>query len=233
MSNGTHRHEFDVHLSAENIDKETITAIERLGYKQDDFHNNRNSAPPSYHASYHKHLSKPCDALWRDTTEILWRSPTFRGCLEEELFGCLRYEFDTHDASAWPFSTSPFPLEKCKPGEHKECDIHVSVDLKRAAPSAIAKLEELNMISFDRNVVEPREVDLSPIIKRRRVYSLTFEDVELGEQVFHRLYGIIRNLPGLNGKMKLEQVTRFLVRPSDAEQLPIVRNAYARAWLSS
>ena len=84
-------------------------------------------------------------------------------------------------------------------------------------------MEDFNFISFE------REIDGV----MRRVYSLTFGNVQHGENVFHKLHELFQFIPGLVGKMKLEKVTRFMVHPDEAGQLPITRDANAEAWLTA
>ncbi|MEK7068880.1 MAG: hypothetical protein AAB947_00690 [Patescibacteria group bacterium] len=215
---------FDIHLSAELIGRETIRQLESFGFREDFFRNNRNSKPPHYHASYRTHLDAPDNILWGRTVSLLTSAPGFRGCLEEESFGDLRYNLNTlSSVSDTKLCVQPFELETCRPGEHKTCDVHINVNMDRTTPDGLEHMEQFNFISFDRTVGK----------ETRRVYSLTFEDLTLGEEVFHRLYGIFQNIPGLVGKMKRERVTRFMVSPSDAEQLPIVRTTFAKSWLAS
>lgn len=219
-----HHQQFDMHLSAEHISREVVAILEKSGFTQDYFRNNRNSEPPHYHASYRMHLNKPENALWESTVALLTGDPNFRGCLEEEMFSdTLRYEFDTHAVVCpSPLSFKPFVLSMCAVGEHKACDIHINIDLERTHQMALAEMERFNFISFEREVRG----------NMRRIYSLTFEDLEFGDRVFRKLYGILKCIPSLVGKMKLEKVTRFLVYPNDANQLPIVRNQDAQKWLA-
>ncbi len=217
--------QFDIHLSAEAISPKTVDSLEESGFKKDFFQNNRNSKPPHYHASFRTHFNEPDDALWQRTVVLLTSDPNFRGCLEEEVFnGELRYHFDSHDLSSGAsVSITPFVLQTCEPCEHKGCDIHINIDLQATRPEALGRMEEFNFISFE------REVDGV----MRRIYSLTFGNIRHGERVFHRLHELFQIIPGLVGKMKLEKVTRFMVHPDDAGQLPIIRDANAEAWLIS
>ena len=212
----------DIHLSAESINPETVAAFEALGFKQDIFQNNRNSKPPHYHASYRTHINEPDDALWERAVALLRSVCGFGGCLEEESLGDLRHDLNTSsDVSGGVLLVRPFELDTCRPGEHKECDLHINIDVGRTTPAGIEQMERFNFCSFDRTVDD----------ETHRVYSLTFEDVVLGEEVLHRLYELFQKIPGLVGRMKLEKVTRFMVHPSDAEQLPIVRSVFAQGWL--
>jgi hypothetical protein len=221
MNSVDHPH-FDIHLSAESISPETIVAFEALGFKKDFFQNNRNSKPPHYHASYETHLDGPDDALWDRAISLLKSSPGFRGCLEEEEFGGLRYDLDTPLRFRRFMRDRPFELETCRPGEHKACDLHINIDVDRTLLIALNQMDGFNFCSFDRTVDN----------ETHRIYSLTFEDVVVGEEVLHRLHRIFQKIPGLVGKMKLEKVTRFMVYPPDAEQLPIVRSTFAKTWLT-
>ncbi len=215
--------QIDMHLSAEAIGLETIVRLEGLGFKKDFFQNNRNSKPPHYHASYRHHFREPNDELWQSAVDLLRSDPGFRGCLEEEEFSDgLRYHFDTRSLTGGSKEViRPFALETCKPGEHKACDIHINVDLEQTSSEGLKELEKFNFISFE------REVD--GVL--RRVYSLTFEHIDRGKEVFESLRNRFEQIPGLVGKMKLEKVTRFMVHPIGAEQLPIVRDAFVQSWL--
>ena len=213
----------DTHLSAEAISAETIAQLESLGFKEDFFRNNRNSRPPHYHASYKEHLPEANDEMWENALALLKSDSSFRGCLEEEAFSDeLRYELDTRTLTIEGTEyIHPFVLEICKPGEHKACDIHINIDLELTSLEGLKKLQEFNFISFEREITG----------KMRRIHSLTFENFGQGKEVFEKLYVLLKQIPGLVGKMKLEKVTRFMVHPTGAEQLPIVRDAFARSWL--
>ncbi len=213
---------FDIHLSAKSIADATREILEASGFIQDFFRNNRNSEPPHYHASLKMHLGTPDNVLWNNTKAILLGDPEFCGCLEEEEFQ-LQEKIETCGIDESACGDIPaFALDTCKPGEHKACDIHININLEESAPSALMKMERFNFISFEREVGGTM----------RRIYSLTFEDLELGGQVFRKLYNMLVYVPHLVGKMKLEKVTRFLVYPNTADQLPIVRNQTARKWLA-
>ncbi len=215
----------DIHLSAEAISPKTVAQLEGLGFKEDFFRNNRNSNPPHYHAFYKEHFGEQSDELWGNAVALLKSDLGFRGCLEEEEFSDgFRHELDTRAlAIAGTGSVRSFVLETCKPGEHKACDIHINIDLEQTSLEGLKKLEEFNFISFERKVDG----------KMRRIHSLTFENLEQGKEVFETLHLLLKQVRGLVGKMKLEKVTRFMVHPSGAEQLPIVRDAFARSWLVS
>jgi hypothetical protein len=63
------------------------------------------------------------------------------------------------------------------------------------------------------------------------VYTLTFEDVEIGVAVMNRLKEEFKKIPDLYGKIKLETIHDYWVHPDDAHQLPLVRIKDAEEWL--
>jgi hypothetical protein len=212
---------YDIHLSAEVISKDTINQIAALGLVEDFLRNNINSTTPHFHASLPDHIVIPDDSLWSELTKVLVADLSFRGCLEEELLDDRRRRVFATTISTTVGKTFPFRLETCRAGEHKACDLHIRVDLQKTSVEALELMEQFNFISFERLV--------SGVW--RRIYSLTFEDITIGVDVMDKLQSCFEQISGLTGQMKLEEVTRFWVHPSDAMQLPIVRNADANAWL--
>lgn len=212
---------YDIHLSAGAITFETIQSLGRLGMTEDYLRNNLNSVTPHYHGSM-PHMDEPNEELWRELKKVLSADSRFRGALEfEQNDSTLCYRFETPLTTA-PSNALPFRLEKCKPGEHKACDVHLRVDPVKTTPGAIEELKRFNFISFERlvgGVWYP-------------VYSLTFENLTVGKAVMSRLVTILESIPGLVAKMKLERIHDFWVHPDDAHQLPIVRNTDAEDWLS-
>lgn len=216
--------EYDFHISAETISKNTIAEILELGFDEDALRNNLNSAPPHFHASFKHHYHKPKDDLWNNTKAIVEADSIFRGCLEEEMMvDSKRCFFSVPDGPIMQRSIPCFKLSECEFGEHKECDIHITIDPILTSSSVVEWLEQANFISFDRL----RGSNWC------RIFSLTFEATSDAEQIFSALKQVFLTIPGLNAKMKLEYVHRFLVVPKNAGQLPIVRSTDVAEWLSS
>lgn len=213
----------DIHLSAEAVDPATVTGLEGLAFKPDFFQNSKNNKPPHYHASFRTHLGTPDNALWQSAVSLLKSDPHFRGCLEEEINrDAFRYSLDTVSCPPGDMpEIRPFKLETCSRGQHKSCDIHINIDLGVSSDEGIERLEAFNFISFERVVAGIT----------CRVYSLTFESLDRGKNVFEALHVLFKQIPGLKGKMKLEEVTRFMAYPEEAEQLPIVRDTFLESWL--
>ena len=121
-----------------------------------------------------------------------------------------------------PVPSAP-ALRDCGSGMHKACDIHLSIEVERSDSAAVEHVDDLQLISFDKPVGDTT----------RRVHSITCESVEDGRCVFQCLVKHMSCVPGLVGKIKMEETTRFLRVPSDAPTLPITTAEEVARWLST
>lgn len=212
--------DFDIHLSAGNMSRATVLAVEALGFVRDEFANNTRCVAVAYHATYRGPSSLPDDELWRKCCDALQADEGFSGCLEEESIS------DHHRRTLSRHSGEPSPLLPpihfitVPAGEHKACDLHISVSLDRSTKSAIKQLESLELVSFEKPSAEGV----------RRVYTATCQAWEDGERLFAVLGQHLDRIPGLHGKMKLEKTIRFLRHPQDAVALPLLTPKAAKRW---
>lgn len=215
--------EVDIHLSADNISTSTILKLVEIGFQRDEFTNNRRCNATAFHATLKEHVNIPDNKIWDLIVELLSYDSHFVGALEEEFFfESDRYIIHGKDTGI-DWLTIPFIMSKPLAGEHKACDIHMSIDFAASSHEAINTIEKLNMISFDRPI--PNGF--------RRVYSLTFEKISDGKAVFEVLKEITSSTDGLIGKLKFEKINRFFIYPPEASQLPIVKSKEVIAWLAA
>lgn len=209
---------FDLHLAAFRIDPGTISQLERMGFVRDEFANNTRCERSEYHATYRGAMALPSDSLWQQTVEFLKTDNNFSGGLEEERAG--NSEEFTGDSSFWPGAPRAIESVTCPAGKHKACDIHIRIELEQSSEEAVNFLERLTLASFEKP--GPRGV--------RRIYTATSETVEDGEKLFSALVSLLRTVPGLRGRAKLEYTTRFFRFPEDAPSLPLVTTSALRRW---
>lgn len=215
---------YDLHLSAEQISRATISELEALGFRRDEFANNTRCYASAYHATYRGAVKLPDDRLWNLVCERLQADPEFSGTLEEEATEP-RHRADFHGAGK-RLPTSPGGIglvADIPPGKHKACDLHISVSLNQSTSEALDFMESMKLISFDKPTAEGV----------RRVYSVTCETFEEGEQLFKTMSRLLGKVHGLAGKLKLERTTRYLRKPDDAAMLPLTIAADLNKWLTA
>jgi|GEM_PF-3222217 hypothetical protein len=212
---------YDIHLSAEVIASTTIVHLEKLGMHEDFLREHRLSVPPHYHGTHRKHLPS-LGGEWEQVVDILRADASFRGTLEGEQNDTQWQTFYGGTGKLDRLPMRPFVLEQCKPGEHKACDIHLRVDPRFSTDPAVRALETCGFIYFKRKAPD---VDYL-------IFTLTFEELRVGEYVFEKLHDKLAALNGLVGRMKLEVAEKYWVHPDDATQLPIVRTTFAQEWLA-
>lgn len=217
------KYTYDLHISTDSISPSSITALEGLGFIEDEFYNNRNSTPVFWHATFSKHYHEPDDQLWKNILHIVNEDRIFSGTIEEEKFeGGNRFFYANVNKNDIP-SLDPFVLEVCAPGEHKACDIHINVDKNKTPEKIMTFIDELNLISFERTLKD----------SSHRIYSLTFETLEDGQATLKLLDSLFSQLSGFHGKMKLEEIHRFHTHPAHTTQLPIVRSNFLKNWIKN
>lgn len=203
--------------------------------EEDFLREHRNSESPHWHGSYREHLPR-LDVIWERVVKILKDDETFGGTLEGELnLSDWKVQCTTgrkRDSEHINLSR-PFDLETCLPGEHKACDIHLKVHPGLTSVGSVEKLERLGFIYFKKDVPNLDDDPQYVGVNTYDIFSLTFEDVEIGKRVFAVLREELAINHGVYGWLKFEVAERYWVHPADAKQLPIVRTAFAKAWLAS
>lgn len=212
---------YDIHLSAYTISQDTIIKFEQLGFQRDQFANNTRCEVTAYHGTYRGNEHLPNTDLWEKLCSILENDTSFSGGLEEE-------EFDA-DATI-TFSGSGIevkPLlpamvtEQPAPNVYKACDIHINIDLENSDLECLKHLETLQVASFDK----PKDG------KVYRIFTITTETLEDGHKAFSIVSDYLKDLKGINGKMKLEKTTRFLRKPATAYSLPLTNKISFQNWI--
>lgn len=215
--------EYDLHLAAARISSETVTELSALGFCRDGFSNYVRCETGEYHASFKHTESLPDDGLWQRVCRLLQRDERFSGYLEMEeephesrciLFG---------ESVCEPLPLPPIPMARCSAKVSKACDLHIGVELSESTMHAIERMDRMEVSAVDKKTCRGT----------RRVYTVTFESLEDGEQAFSILRRHLTTVPGLRGKVKLERVVRCLRKPLDAITLPIVTRQAGRLWFSS
>ena len=219
---------YDLHLSAHEIKPLTITQLEKLGFVRDEFANNRYCDTTKYHGTFPNW--KPNEELHDLIVSTLSRDETFNGGLEEEVvLPSFRsfFTFEPHVKEEdsvtirYDFFRGSFPFQKaipCPAEKLKACDIHISVDWQRTGKETKQAFDQLEIVSFDKPKLSEDGFN--------RIFTLTFENLANGVNVFHRITEMfsIRNGEGVNfcGKVKLEITTQIYRKPLDGTMLPLI-----------
>jgi hypothetical protein len=212
---------FDIHLSASAIEAETIQAIGRLGFVEDEFFECRNCQPALYHATYRGPSDLTDREVWIAAVDIVSEPTGFRGALELE--ECLA-QISTNGANCMG-SSAPVPnqlsIQACPPDTYKACDVHIRTMLDEVPDVALSWLDRLGIASFER-MRERRPT---------RVYTATFDQLAAGHLFLKSIDD--RLISGINQGIsaKLESTIEFVRQPSDAPTLPITFAHQLHQWL--
>jgi len=199
-----------------------VEVLERVGFVRDEFANSTRCVASEYHATYRGGICLPDDHLWSGTCITLQSDSDFIGCLEEEEYQdtdvCL-----IEGSQEGEIQTLP-PLECAIPSrdKHKACDIHIGIE-RSWSDAVVHCMEHLECACFDKPTADGV----------RRIYTITCESIGDGRQLFDTLYDLLKCVPGLCGKMKLERTIRFLRVPDDAPTLPISTEESVDSWLTA
>jgi hypothetical protein len=215
--------EYDLHLSAISISSGTVQAIESIGFVRDEFANNTKCVASEYHGTFRGSAPLPDDHLWATICSVLSSDTAFSGGLEEEVTQPHHEHRLIGSADAIPEALPPIELQPITAGKRKACDLHISISLATSARHAIEYIETLQAASFEKP--SPEGV--------RRIYTVTCETFEDGENLFLALCNMLDQVPGLHGKLKLEGTTRFFRHPIDAATLPLTDSQSVRRWLNT
>ena len=195
-------------------------ALTELGFVRDTFTNNTRCHASQYHATSGCRDKLPEDKLWESVCDLLRQDRSFAGCLEEEAIDPKHRRKIAGSGSKIPEPPGPLQSTNCGPGRYKACDLHISIDLNASHDSAVAWLEHLELMYFDK----PTPTGT------RRVYTVTCETCEDGETLLNMFHDSFLKVPGLKGKMKLEITTRHFRHPEDAPTLPLTTGATIGRW---
>lgn len=215
--------QYDLHLSAYSISKETIIAVESLGFLRDKFANNRYCDTTAYHATYRGDSRLPNNELWQNLKLALTQDSSFVGGLEEEQYvpeEVVRFSV-TKVSECKPVSVEKLPFHRPATNEYKACDIHLNVTLVESSAAAIDYISSIEFASFDKPETDGVH----------RVFSATCESLESGRKLFKFLCGVLETISGLKAKMKFERTTRFIRIPLDAPALPLLSDDDLENWL--
>ena len=218
---------YDLHLSAHAISMPSIKKLEKLGMVRDTFANNKYCDTTAYHATFPNWY--PNEGLRDDIISILANDEKFNGGLEEEITlphfrRFFTYEPDAREANADALGIifeDIFPkkkAEKCPADRLKACDMHINVDWEYSGKQTKNAFDFLEIVSFDR----PTQNKFG----YNRIYTLTFESLANGVDVFEKLVRFIEMGNGtvlkFVGKVKLEQMTQIYRKPLDGTLLPLI-----------
>ncbi|MFZ2890090.1 hypothetical protein, partial [Sulfuricurvum sp.] len=195
---------YDVHLSAFEISRESITALEKIGFSRDEFTNNTRCERTAYHATYRgTNLVSPDNVLWDNICAILQSDSAFIGALEEE-------EIDEDEIICFQAKQykeiallPSFETKQPAPDQYKACDIHINIDLEKSDVNALKHLDILNVASFDKPIAN----------KIHRIFTVTTDTLDNGYEVFAIIGNHLQQTEGLSGKMKFEKTTRHFRKP--------------------
>lgn len=214
--------DFDMHLAAASISRDTVVKLAQHGFKRDEFANLTFCHTGDYHGTFRGATPLPSKQLWEDICALLEADEGFSGYLEEESCGeQWRREFNGLSSGSGEH-LPPVLMTTCPAGMRKACDIHMALYLDSSPISAVEFMNSLGCASVDR--VGPEGV--------RRVYTITCESLEDGRQLFAELSDHLSRVNGLNGRMKLEVTTRHYRKPADAMTLPIATKDAVAAWFA-
>lgn len=211
----------DIHLSAYEISKEAIKDFEALGFQRDEFANNTRCEVTAYHGTYRGKEHLPSTKLWEKLCHILENDLSFSGGLEEEEFDADATILFNGSGQETKALLPAMETEQPAPSVYKACDIHINIDIENSDPSCLQYLEALQVASFDK----PKDG------KTHRIFTITTETLEDGHKAFSIISDYLKDIKGLNGKMKLEKTTRFLRKPSTAYSLPLTNKQAFKTWL--
>lgn len=216
--------QFDLHVSAQEIDATTIAELDAVGYRRDDFANSRRCNRAAYHASLHAADQPEASALWLTSEQIVKHATTFIGSLESEQT-LERTTLASRDASGLE-QLDQLPAARlihCPIGTEKECDIHISIAILPQTEKALQLMSTANLPSFDK----PTQSFAS------RVYTVTCQRLSDGVRIYHLLRQTLDSIPSTSGKMKLEKTVCQFRCPPDAPVLPLLNIEQARAWITA
>ncbi len=214
--------EYDMHLAALEISRETVAKLNDNGFKRDDFANLTYCHTGDYHGTYRAAAQLPNKDLWDRICSLLDADEGFSGYLEEEL---CEEEWREPLGGGGSSSSAYLPamtMITCPVGRRKACDIHMAVFLDSTSDSAVEYMNRLKAPSVDRP--GPEGI--------RRVYTITCESLADGQRLFRELYRHLSIVPGLYGRMKLEVTTRHYRKPADAMTLPLATKDAIASWLA-
>jgi hypothetical protein len=214
---------YDLHLSAYAISQDTVREVESLGFRRDEFANNRRCDTTAYHGTYRGSETLPSDSLWARIKDTLGADNSFVGGLEEEEFFPQQTRFlKTSSCDAPVVRRQLLISEVPRAGNYKACDIHINVSISETSKEALEAIEAIGLASFDKPAA-------NGIV--HRVFSATCETLDDGNALFDALLEWLNSLPELSAKVKFESTRRFMRLPADAPALPLVSHQNLQLWL--
>jgi hypothetical protein len=216
--------EYDMHLAAARISRSSIEQLAEVGFVRDEFANLTHCHTGEYHATYRGVIPLPDEGVWARTTGILNADERFSGYLELEATPLeLLRTYPTPIEGSLPPLPPAITLVECTAELRKVADVHTGVMLEQSRPEALAWFDAL----------KAAYVEKPTPAGTRRVYTVTFEQVEDAKHFAQVLDAHLRRLPGFVGKMKLEVIKRQLRKPADAVTLPIARPQAVADWIAA
>jgi hypothetical protein len=202
----------DIHISAYRLSLTTIKLFEGLGFQRDPFANNTRCSCTVYHGTFRGDAALPSETLWSAIAEAVALDEAFVGTVEQESFDDVAVRFIRPRSGPVPL-TLPCALRtrQPRPGEYKECDIHINVACATTSSETLASIEGLGLASFDKPGVDGVH----------RIFSITCDEFHAAKTFFECLVMYLDNLPDLSAKLKLERTDKYLRIPADAPCLPM------------
>jgi hypothetical protein len=209
---------FDVHLASDILSPELRYQLLQLGFTKDEFIGGTTGVVHPCHYSSHPTSRDACTALWARTVKRLSQAPpaSFYGYAEAEVTPPQyrsHLEWKPFDPGV-PFPFGRFEHEAAAPGQHKDFDIHVSVDLSRLDPRLQRLLEEEVGFYYVDIRKQPGKVV--------RVYTVQPCGIKRFPEFYMPLLAYFLQAGGCQGKIKLEATYAFARFPETARVPPII-----------
>ncbi len=206
---------YDLHFSGYKVEQSLINALLSWGFERDLFTNNKRCSTTQFHATY-KGSRTINEEFFEEVCDLVRQYPETVADLEFESSSSeLKIFFEplTKGQLAEQNKLPSFELKTCPPDVTKACDIHLAIDVMKSSAYALQILEDMQMISFDR----PIEGGY------KRIYTLTYEDLAKGQEMFEKLKSLLSQLHLFSGKLKLELLQKQFKIPQNAPVLPLVQ----------
>jgi hypothetical protein len=214
---------YDIHVSAYQLLPTTVSLLGRLGFGRDSFINNTRCDRTIYHGTFRGSGVLPDDVLWSNIADAVDRDKSFIGSVEQESFDDDDIKFIVPAAFAVARPLQAMPFHQPRPGEYKQCDIHVNVACATSGADSLALLDLLCLPSFDKPCADGIH----------RVFSITCDNLQAGEALFRAFLAYLHTFPNLSAKLKLERTDRVLRVPTNAPSLPILSRIDLAAWMAA
>jgi hypothetical protein len=216
--------EYDMHLAAERISRDSIAKLTEIGFTRDEFANLTHCHTGEYHATYRGAIPLPDEGVWARTTAVLNGDARFSGYLELEATPLeLLRTYPVPVLGSLPPLPPAVGMVECTADLRKAADVHIGVMLEQSTPDALSWFDALHTAYVEK----PTPAGT------RRVYTVTFEAADDAKLFASTIDGHLKRLPGWVGKMKLEVIKRQLRKPFDAVTLPIARTFAVADWVAA